>query len=82
MVELPIEINKKDISETFKQENITHVIKSYLRVLKLTKKPSREEFLTIAKVAGAGIIAVGVLGFIVYVLLVIIPQFVVNKPLS
>lgn len=82
LVELPIEINKKDISETFKQENITHVIKSYLRVLKLTKKPSREEFLTIAKVAGAGIIAVGLLGFIVYVLLVIIPQFVMNKPLS
>lgn len=82
MVELPININKKNISESFKPENITHVIKSYLRVLKLTKKPSREEFLTIAKVAGLGILAVGVLGFIEYMLLVIIPQYVMNKPLG
>ena len=82
LVELPININKKNISETFKPENITHVIKSYLRVLKLTKKPSREEFLTIAKVAGLGILAVGVLGFIEYMLLVIIPQYVMNKPLG
>jgi protein transport protein SEC61 subunit gamma and related proteins len=80
LVELPININKKNISESFKSENITHVIRSYLRVLKLTKKPSREEFLTIAKVAGLGILAVGVLGFIEYILLVMIPQFVMNKP--
>jgi protein transport protein SEC61 subunit gamma-like protein len=80
LVELPININKKNISESFKPENITHVIRSYLRVLKLTKKPSREEFLTIAKVAGLGIIAVGVLGFIEYILLVMIPKFVMNKP--
>jgi protein transport protein SEC61 subunit gamma and related proteins len=80
LVELPTVINKKNISESFNQENITHVIKSYLRVLKLTKKPSREEFLTIAKVAGLGILAVGVLGFIEYILLVIIPKFVMNKP--
>jgi protein transport protein SEC61 subunit gamma-like protein len=46
----------------------------------LTKKPSREEFLTIAKVAGAGILAIGVMGFIEYILLVIIPQYVMNKP--
>jgi protein transport protein SEC61 subunit gamma-like protein len=80
LVELPININKKNISESFKSENITHVIRSYLRVLKLTKKPSREEFLTIAKVAGLGIIAVGVLGFIEYILLVMIPKFLMNKP--
>ena len=80
LVELPFNINKENLSESFKSENITHVIKSYFRVLKLTKKPSREEFLTIAKVAGLGIIAVGVLGFIEYILLVMIPKFVMNKP--
>lgn len=57
-------------------ESIGQVIRSHLRVLKLTKKPSREEFLTIAKVAGAGILAVGAIGFIIYVLLTMLPQWV------
>jgi protein transport protein SEC61 subunit gamma and related proteins len=32
--------------------------------------------LTIAKVAGAGILAVGAIGFIIYVLLTMLPQWV------
>ena len=80
LVELPIDINKKEMRETFTLGNINHIFRAHLRVLKLTKKPSREEFLTIAKVAGLGIISVGVLGFIEYILLVMIPKFVMNKP--
>jgi len=57
-------------------QSVGQVIRSYLRVLKLTKKPSREEFLTIAKVAGIGILAVGAIGFIIYVLLTMLPQWV------
>lgn len=57
-------------------ESVGQVIRAYLRVLKLTKKPSREEFLTIAKVAGIGILAVGAIGFIIYVLLTMLPQWV------
>lgn len=57
-------------------ESVGQVIRAHLRVLKLTKKPSREEFLTIAKVAGIGILAVGAIGFIVYVLLTMLPQWV------
>ena len=55
-------------------ESIGQVIRAHLRVLKLTKKPSREEFLTIAKVAGLGILAVGAIGFIIYILLTMLPQ--------
>lgn len=68
MVESPFESTK------INAENIGQVIRAHLRVLKLTKKPSREEFLTIAKVAGIGILAVGAIGFIVYVLLTMLPQ--------
>ena len=68
MVEFPFEPPK------INAESIGQVIRSHLRVLKLTKKPSREEFLTIAKVAGAGILAVGAIGFIVYILLTLLPQ--------
>ncbi|WP_394346227.1 protein translocase SEC61 complex subunit gamma [Methanolobus halotolerans] len=51
-------------------------LKTYFRVLKLTKKPSREEFQMIAKVAGIGILAIGFVGFLIYLLLVEIPQLV------
>jgi protein transport protein SEC61 subunit gamma-like protein len=45
----------------------------YVRVLKLTRKPSREEFSVIAKVAGAGILLVGFIGFIIYILITVMP---------
>jgi len=57
-------------------ESIGQALRAHLRVLKLTKKPSREEFLTIAKVAGIGILAIGAIGFIIYVLLAMLPQWV------
>jgi protein transport protein SEC61 subunit gamma and related proteins len=56
--------------------NVVQVLKSYIRVLKLSKKPSREEFLMIAKVAGAGILVIGFVGFLIYVLLTVVPQWV------
>jgi protein transport protein SEC61 subunit gamma and related proteins len=56
--------------------NVVQVLKSYIRVLKLSKKPSREEFLMIAKVAGAGILVIGFVGFLIYVLLTVAPQWV------
>jgi protein transport protein SEC61 subunit gamma-like protein len=37
------------------------------RVLKITKKPSKEEFKTIVKVSGLGIIIIGLVGFIINV---------------
>ena len=36
-----------------------------LRVLKITKKPNREEFQTIVKVSGLGMIIIGLIGFII-----------------
>ena len=57
-------------------KSVGQALRAHLRVLKLTKKPSREEFLTIAKVAGIGILAVGAIGFIIYVLLTMLPQWV------
>ncbi|TGC06757.1 protein translocase SEC61 complex subunit gamma [Methanolobus halotolerans] len=56
--------------------NMGQTLKTYFRVLKLTKKPSREEFQMIAKVAGIGILAIGFVGFLIYLLLVEIPQLV------
>ncbi len=48
----------------------------YLRVLKLTRKPTREEFTVIAKVAGAGILLIGLIGFIIYLLVTVMPGWI------
>lgn len=36
-----------------------------VRVLKITKKPNKQEFIEIAKITGLGLLAIGVLGFLV-----------------
>jgi len=76
LVESPFKwnITAESIGQT--AEGIGQIIRAHIRVLKLTKKPSREEFLTIAKVAGIGILAVGAIGFIIYVLLTMLPKWV------
>jgi protein transport protein SEC61 subunit gamma-like protein len=53
--------------------NISLKLSEYVRVLKLTRKPSREEFSVIAKVAGAGILLVGFIGFFIYILITVMP---------
>ncbi len=53
--------------------NVPLRLGEYLRVLKLTRKPTREEFTVIAKVAGAGILLVGFIGFIIYLLITVMP---------
>jgi len=40
-------------------------INESIRVLRITRKPSREEFKTIVKVSGLGIVIIGLLGFII-----------------
>jgi len=42
------------------------VFKKYLRVLKLARTPTRDEFNKIAIVAAIGILIVGMIGFILY----------------
>jgi protein transport protein SEC61 subunit gamma-like protein len=46
---------------------------SYVRVLKLASTPSWGEFSQVAKIAGAGILLVGLLGFLIYVFMFVMP---------
>jgi protein transport protein SEC61 subunit gamma and related proteins len=49
-------------------------VNEYIRVLKLARKPSREEFTMIAKVSMAGIGLIGFMGFMIYALLTELPK--------
>ncbi|MEA1945601.1 MAG: protein translocase SEC61 complex subunit gamma [Euryarchaeota archaeon] len=46
----------------------------YTRILKLARKPDKDEFTMIAKVAGAGILLIGFIGFLIYLGLTEMPQ--------
>ena len=45
------------------------LFKKYWRVLKLARTPGREEFQKIAIVAAAGILLIGLIGFIIYIVM-------------
>jgi protein transport protein SEC61 subunit gamma and related proteins len=49
-----------------------------MRVLRITKRPNKEEFLTIVKVSGFGILVIGFIGFILHIL----NQLLVSKGLG
>lgn len=51
-------------------------LNEYIRVLKISKKPGRDEFEMSAKVTGAGIVIIGVIGFVFYLLANLLPQYV------
>ncbi len=62
------------VNETIIPSYIPLKLSEYTRILKLTRKPTREEFLMIAKVAGAGILIIGSIGFVIYFFLTEIPK--------
>lgn len=47
------------------KESMSQFIKMNQRVLRVAKRPDREEYINVAKVTGLGIIVIGVLGFII-----------------
>jgi protein transport protein SEC61 subunit gamma-like protein len=51
-------------------------IREYINVLKMARKPDREEFLTTAKISMAVMFVVGFIGFVIYILMEILPQMV------
>ncbi|ELZ27402.1 preprotein translocase subunit SecE [Halosimplex carlsbadense 2-9-1] len=53
--------------------NVPYDLSSYVRVLKLASTPSWEEFSQVAKIAGAGIVLVGILGFLIFVVMNFVP---------
>ena len=59
-----MEISKPDFKIKMQEE----FFRKYLRVLKLARTPTREEFSKIAIVAAAGVLLIGLVGFILFVM--------------
>ena len=58
-----MEIAKPDIKFDVNEE----LFRKYLRILKLARTPTKEEFRKIALVAAAGVLIVGLIGFLIYI---------------
>ncbi len=52
---------------------VPYDLNSYIRVLKLASTPSWNEFSQVSKIAGAGVLLIGFLGFIIFALMSFIP---------
>lgn len=50
------------------KETTSDFIKQSKRVLKVARKPDREEFLNFSKVTALGIAVIGVIGFVIYLI--------------
>jgi len=48
-------------------EKFKHFVSESKRVLRVTKKPTKDEYLTISKVSGIGILVIGFLGAILHI---------------
>lgn len=55
-----------DVVEETKKQKVKRFIKETIRVLRITKKPSKEEYISIVKVTGVGIAVLGTLGLVVF----------------
>ena len=53
--------------------DVPYDLNSYVRVLKLASTPSWNEFSQVSKIAGAGILLVGMLGFSIFAVMSFIP---------
>ncbi|PIN75459.1 protein translocase SEC61 complex subunit gamma [Candidatus Woesearchaeota archaeon CG10_big_fil_rev_8_21_14_0_10_36_11] len=49
-----------------KTSRVKRFIKETLRVLRITKKPDRTEYMSLVKVTGIGILIIGALGFVLH----------------
>ena len=53
--------------------DVPYDLNSYIRVLKLASTPSTDEFLQVSKIAGAGILLIGFIGFLIFAIMSLLP---------
>jgi protein transport protein SEC61 subunit gamma and related proteins len=53
------------ISMNLNKKSLVDFIKLCQRVLHVSRKPGRDEFLNVAKITGIGVIIIGAIGFII-----------------
>ena len=60
-------MDEGEVLET-RTAKIKRFINEAIRVLRVTKKPNKDEYLTIVKVTGLGMLIIGAIGFIIFII--------------
>lgn len=55
-------------------KNIESKVREYIKLLRMTRKPDSAEFLTTTKVALGVMAVIGLIGFIVFLFMVVLPE--------
>ena len=66
-------ISMRVMQQTPSINNLQSKLKEYMNILKMARKPDREEFITTTKIAVAVMFSVGLLGFIIYLFMDVLP---------
>lgn len=69
---MPSETNEKLSRAATLAADIKEKLKNLERVLRLSRKPRRDEYIAIAKVTGIGLLVLGAIGFIIRIIIQII----------
>ncbi|MDY6964747.1 MAG: protein translocase SEC61 complex subunit gamma [Halobacteriota archaeon] len=54
--------------------SISQKLNEYVRIMKLARRPSREEFSKISRISGLGILLIGTIGFLIYLAMTVLPR--------
>ena len=57
-------------------KRIPYHVKEYVRILKISRKPNKEEFMKVAKITAVGMLIVGVIGFLIQSINMLVTGFV------
>jgi protein transport protein SEC61 subunit gamma-like protein len=61
------------------EEKIKRIGKGkYGRVLKMARKPDKEEFTKVVQITGIGMILIGALGFLIYLIWTFVPPWIAD----
>lgn len=52
--------------------DVPYDLTSYVRVLKMATTPTTEEFLQVSKIAGAGVLLIGLMGFFIGAIMLVL----------
>jgi len=61
-------MDEGSFTEEEKPNKVKRFIKETLRVLRITRRPNKVEYLTHVKVTGIGIALIGAIGFLIHIL--------------
>ncbi len=53
-------------------------LKQYIRVMRIARKPGKDEFLTSSKISALGIVLIGFIGFVIFISYILFETYVLG----